>query len=98
MLTYVFGLSRGGRGSPRDAEHMRQHRKFKNSDAPNRNFPKVFELFFIFQELAPEIPFSVENQFLHQFLRLEVPREALAKPQKPRRAKLENRKNDTMNT
>ena len=55
----------GGRGSP---QHMRQHGKFENSDALNRNFPKVFGLFFIFQELAPEIPFSVQNQFLHQAL------------------------------
>ena len=77
---------------------MRQHGKFENSDAPNRNFSKVFGLFFIFQELAPEIPFSVQNQFLHQFLSLEVPREGLAKPQKPRQSKLENRKNTALKT
>ena len=86
------------REAPRVTEHMRQHGKFENSDAPNRNFPKVFGLFFIFQELAPEIPFSVQNQFLHQFLSLEVPREALAKPQKPRRARLENRKTTALKT
>ena len=83
---------------PRVTEHMRQHGKFENSDGRNRHFPKVFGLFFIFQELAREKPFSAQNQFLHRFLSLEVPREALAKPQKLRRAKLENRKNDTMNT
>ena len=94
----LYESSKVFRKPPRVTEHMRQHGKFENSDAPNRNFPKVFGLFFIFQELAPEIPFSVQNQFLHKFLSLEVPREALAKPQKPRRAKLENRKNDTMNT
>ena len=77
---------------------MRQHGKFEKSDGPNRHFPKVFGFLFIFQELVRGKGFSAENRFLHQFSSLGVPREAVAKPQRPRRAKLENRKNDTMNT
>ena len=76
----------------------RQHGKFENSDGRNRHFPNVFGLFFILHELVRRESFSAENRFLRQFLSLGVPREALAKPQKPRRAKLENRENDTMNT
>ena len=75
---------------------MRQHGNFENSDGENRHFPKVFGLFFIFQELVRGEGFSAKNLCLHQFLSLGVPREALAKPQKPRRAKLENRENNTM--
>ena len=72
---------------------MRQHGNFENSDDHNRHFLMGFRAFFSYiQKLVPKEGFSTENLFLHQFLSQGVPREALAKPQKPRRAKLENRK------
>ena len=90
MLAYVFGLSRVARGPPtaRGSPTCVSMKKIENTDGQNRHFPKVFGIFFIFQELVRGRGFSAENRFLSEFLSVGVPREARAKPQKPRRSKL----------
>ena len=51
MLTYVCGLSRGGRGSPHNTAHMRQHGKFENFDVWNRDFLTFWAKIWCFSDL-----------------------------------------------